>query len=185
MATEPVSSSLAESFVSAKQLAEILGVHVSYIGKLGPVFSPIRSSGRTKTVYKLGESIRCYLSHLREMLTGSPQDKEFQHERILKLRLDRQFKENLLAQQQGDLHPSKLVFELYSDRIRACRETALALPNKISQIMANETDVTKIFKILTAEVEDILSKMAAPRTEEVMRNAAKYISDEDEPDEET
>jgi hypothetical protein len=175
MATEPVSSSLAESFVSAKQLSEILGVHVSYIGKLGPVFSPIRSSGRTKRVYKLGESIQCYLSHLREMLTGSPQEKEFQHERILKLRLDRQFKENLLAQQQGDLHPSKLIFELYADRIRACRDTALALPNKIAQIVSDETSVAANFKLLTQEMEELLLKLAAPRTEEVMANVGKYI----------
>ena len=171
----------AEMLVSAKQLARILGIDQSYVRKLtGTVFTELRRPGTTRLFFYRLSEIAAYVTHLKEVLRGSPVDRELATEKILKLRLDREFKENLLEQQRGNLHPSKLVFELYSDRIRACRETALALPNKISQIVADETDVTKIFKILTSEVEEILSNMAAPRTEEVMRNAAKYIPDEDE-----
>ena len=49
---------------------------------------------------------------------------------------------------------------------------SVGTPSKISQIVADETNVAKVFKILTLEVEDILSKMAALQTEEVMRNVA-------------
>lgn len=90
--------------------------------------------------------------------------------------------ELILEAQRGSMHPSRLVIDLYSDRVRACRETALAIPNKIAQMIADETDVAKVFKILNHEMEEVLTRLSAPTSEEVMGDASRYIIDPDAED---
>jgi hypothetical protein len=170
----------AEMLVNAKQMARIIGRDQSYVRKLtGTVFTEVRRPGTTRLFYRLGD-IAAYVTHLKEVLGGSPVDKELANEKLLKMRAEREYRENELAQQEGALHPSKLIFKLYADRIRACRDTALALPNKIAQIVSDETSVSANFKLLTQEMEELLLKLAAPRTEEVMANVGKYIPHENE-----
>lgn len=100
--------------------------------------------------------------------------------RALQAKVERS--ELILEAQRGSMHPSKLIYDLYSDRVRACRETALAIPNKIAQMIADETDVAKVYKMLNYEMEEVLMRLAAPASEEVMSDVNRYISDPDAED---
>src|SRR5260370_35885473 len=131
-----------EKLLSANELAKHLGIDSSYVRKLsGIVFHPVERSGKTRLFFKSGDSVRSYLKHVKEVLGGSAADKELTNEKLLKVRAEREYRQNMLAEQRGRLHDGELIKQLYGDRVRACRETLLGIPNKLSQLLAAETDI--------------------------------------------
>jgi hypothetical protein len=170
--------------VSTIELARWLdctGATVRNLSAEGILEKAVDEQGKEKLGrYALRPNIIRYVRFLKSKKEGAEQAKSSLEDltrRQLEAKVERA--ELLLEAQRGNLHSSKLIYDLYADRIRACRDTALGLPNKVAQTVADETNVATVFKILTQEVEDMLSKLAAPQSDEVMKQADLYITDPD------
>lgn len=174
-------------WVSTNELASWLDCtarHVLDLAKEGILERAVDEDGKEKLGrWSLKSSIVRYVRFIKSKQSASAESKVTLDElnrRQLLAKVERS--ELILEAQRGTLHPSKLIYDLYSDRIRAARETALSMPNKISQMVADETDVAKVYKILTLEVEEMLNRLSEPKRDEVMKDTSKYIVEEDDTD---
>ena len=69
----------------------------------------MQRSGKTRLFFKSGDSVRSYLNHVKEVLGGSAADKELANEKLLKMRAEREYRQNMLAEQRGRLHDGELI----------------------------------------------------------------------------
>lgn len=156
--------------------------HILDLAKEGILERAVDEDGKEKLGrWSLKSSVVRYVRFMKSKQSASAESKVTLDElnrRQLLAKVERS--ELILEAQRGTLHPSKLIYDLYSDRIRAARETALSLPNKIAQQLADETDVAKVYKVLTGEIEEMLNRLSEPKTEEVMRDTSKYIPVEED-----
>lgn len=174
-------------WVSTTELASWLDCstrHVLDMAREGVIEHAVDEDGSEKLGrWPLKSNIGRYVKFLKSKKSASAETQvtldELQR-RALQAKVERS--ELILEAQRGSMHPSKLVYDMTSDRVRACRETALGVPNKIAQTVADETDVAKVYKILNHEMEELLSRLSAPTREEVMSDVNRYISDPDAED---
>jgi hypothetical protein len=181
----------ASQLVRTNELADYLGISGTEIRKLAnqgilekarhPDGSEVRGS------FALKENVKRYIAYLKARRNQRHEVEASTEElKRRKLMADVEFREMRLAVERAELHPSKLVADLYGPRMIACRDAALSLPTKLAQMLAAESDVSKVFNILTVEVEEVLTKLAAPTVLEVIQESHRYVTetDQDETDEE-
>ena len=170
---------IAEEFKSSRELAHIFGADESRVRQLTKegILEGINQPGKVRTVYPLAASVQAWCDYRVSVVSkNSPGAIELERERMLKLRADRMYRENALAEQRGELHRATLIKALYGDRVRSTREALLGVPNKLADQLACEVEVSAVHKILTREMIEVASKLGQYRIKEVTRRAKEFMS---------
>ncbi len=169
---------LADQFVSAADLAGVIGLDRSLIQKLhGTVFHPIeRKGGKTRVFYRLGISVQAFHDYQVGLeRKNSPLAAEMDNERLLKLRAERETKQMLTRAMTGDLHRAEDVKAIITDRNTRFRSRLLAIPSRLARTLIGQRDMPTIFRLLTEAVEEVLRELADYRAADFTCRNPQYL----------
>lgn len=137
-----------------KELAELLGVSVTTIVN----YERQSVWGRDDT---LREQLQKYIYHLRERAAGRAADGglDLATERAALAAMQKQKVELEVAKMRGELVDARELYGYLFTMARQIRNSFQTLPDRIAVQAAAEIDPRKVFEMLEAEVEQILSDM--------------------------
>lgn len=150
-----------EVTVSTKVLSDLIGVSDRRIRNLeneGIIVKKAR--GR----YSLKDSIKNYIKNLKinKNLKNNdvqPGELDLNQERAKYEVVKRKQAELKLALMNGELYKGKDVEFVMNDMLSNCRSKILNIPSKLTPLLVNVNDIDYIKKIITREINEVLSEL--------------------------
>lgn len=115
-------------------------------------------------LYDLADTTRKYINYLRKRNPESETAVDYNTERALLVRAKRKNEEFDLLVKENQLHRSEDVETVLSNMLINFRSRLLAIPAKLSPILAKKTDKAEIFKLMKEQVDDALNELSDFKT---------------------
>lgn len=140
--------------VDTETLASILGISGRTVTDLAQKGILVKLN---KNSYEKDQSVKNYIEYLIEKFDKNSQGRD---EELKKKMADRKLKEMKLQEEAKELHRTETVIKCIDSLTINFRAAALALPSKLSGLVAGETDVKKIEEIIKKEVYSMLNTLS-------------------------
>lgn len=140
--------------VDTETLASILGISGRTVTDLAQKGILVKLN---KNSYEKDQSVKNYIEYLVEKFDKNSQGRD---EELKKKMADRKLKEMKLQEEAKELHRTETVIKCIDNLVINFRAAALALPSKLSGLVAGETDVKKIEEIIKKEVYSMLNTLS-------------------------
>lgn len=111
-------------------------------------------------LYDLADTTRKYINYLRKRNPESETAVDYNTERALLARAKRKNEEFDLQVKENQLHHSEDVEMVLSNMLINFRSRLMAIPAKLSPILAKKTDKAEIFKLIKEQVDDALNELS-------------------------
>lgn len=111
-------------------------------------------------LYDLADTTRRYINYLRQRNPDSEAAVDYNTERALLMRAKRKNEEFDLAVKENRLHSSEDVEAVLSDMLISFRSRLMAIPAKLSPVLAKKTDKAEIFKLMKEHVDEALNELS-------------------------
>ena len=110
-------------------------------------------------LYDLRTVTRQYVNYLRK--DGSPEEMvDYNTERARLVRAKRENEELELSLRKREVHRSEDIERIMSDMLIRFKSRLMAIPAKLSPILAKKTDQTEIFKLMKSAVDEALDELS-------------------------
>ena len=111
-------------------------------------------------LYDLIDTNHRYINYLRKRNPESETAVDYNTERALLVRAKRKSEEYDLQLKENQLHRSEDVEMIVSNMLINFRSRLMAIPSKLSPILAKKTDKTEIFKIMKTQIDEALNELS-------------------------
>lgn len=110
-------------------------------------------------LYDLGRVIPQYVNYIRKGGTAE-QAADYNVERAKLMKAKRENEELELSLKRKDLHRTEEIEQVLTDTLIRFKTRLLAIPAKVSPILAKKTNQTEIFEIIKSATDEALEEMA-------------------------
>ena len=111
-------------------------------------------------LYDLTKATHDYINFLRKKNPDAEEKVDYNTERAKLVRAKRESQELELQLKKNELHTSEDVEQTMTDMLLRFKSRLMALPAKVSPVVAKKTDQTEIFKIIKKSVDEALEELA-------------------------
>lgn len=111
-------------------------------------------------LYDLKETNHRYINYLRKRNPESDENIDYNTERAKLIRAKRQKEEAELKLMEGRLHEAEVIETVMKDTLVNFKTRLLAIPSKLSPVLAKKTDRAEIFKMIKAQIDESLEELA-------------------------
>lgn len=141
----------------AKAVARFLDVSERRVRQLRDkkIISEVRPG-----LYDLIETNHRYINYLRRRNPESETEVDYNTERALLVRVKRESEEYDLKLKKNQLHRSEDIEAVLSNMLINFRQRLMAIPSKLSPVMAKKTNREEIFKIMKAHIDEALNELS-------------------------
>lgn len=101
-----------------------------------------------------------YINFLRKKNPEAEDKVDYNTERAKLVRAKRESEELELQVRKNELHTTEDIEKALTDMLVNFRTKLMAIPAKLSPIMAKKKDQTEIFKLMKAEIDETLEELA-------------------------
>ena len=140
---------------TAKAVSKVLGITERRVNQL-------RSSGVIKAyrenLFTLSGAVQDYIDYIKNGSTTDGTD--YNAERALLAKVKRENQELELKLKKRELHESADIERIITDMLINFKSRLMAIPSKLSPIIAKKTDNAEIFKILRESIEEALTELS-------------------------
>lgn len=140
--------------IDTETLGSILGISGRTVTDLAQKGILVRLD---KNSYEKDQSVKNYIEYLVEKFDKNSQGRD---EELKKKMADRKLKEMKLQEEAKELHRTETVVKCIDNLVINFRAAALALPSKLSGLVAGETDIKKIEETIKKEVYSMLNTLS-------------------------
>lgn len=110
-------------------------------------------------LYELQPSVTAYINYIRKD-TDNDESINYNTERAKLVKVKRESEEIELSIKRKELHKADEIEKVMVDMLLKFKSRLMAMPSKLSPIMAKKTDKTEIFKIIKNNVYDALNELS-------------------------
>ena len=111
-------------------------------------------------LYNIDEATRQYINFLRKKNPEAEEKVDYNTERAKLVRAKREAQELGLQMRKNEVHTSEDVEQVMSDMLIRFKTRLMAIPAKLSPIMAKKTDQTDIFQTMKTAVDEALEELS-------------------------
>jgi hypothetical protein len=111
-------------------------------------------------LYDLKEVVKQYIGYLTEKNPEAADGIDYTKERAKLVRAKRESEELELQIRKRELHTTEDVKKVTTDTLVNFRTRLMAIPAKISPVVAKKTDQTEIFMLLKANIDEVLEELS-------------------------
>lgn len=140
--------------VNVEELGSLLGIAERTVTELAQKGIIVKLD---KNKYEKDKSVKNYIEYLIDKFDKNSQGRD---EELKKKKADRKLKEMKLQEEAKELHRTETVVKCINNIVINFRAAALALPSKLSGVVAGETDLKKIEEIIKNEVHNMLNTLS-------------------------
>lgn len=111
-------------------------------------------------LYDLKTATHQYINFLRKKNPDAEEKVDYNTERAKLVRAKRESQELELQLRKNEVHTTEDVEQVMTDMLIRFKTRLMAMPAKLSPILAKKTDQTEIFKLMKAGVDEALEELA-------------------------
>jgi hypothetical protein len=111
-------------------------------------------------LYNLQETTHKYINYLRKRNPESEDNIDYNTERAKLIRAKRLNEEFELHLKEGRLHEAEVIETVMKDMLVNFKSRLMAIPAKLSPVLAKKTDRAEIFKIIKAQIDEALLELS-------------------------
>lgn len=111
-------------------------------------------------LYDLQEATKQYINFLRQKNPEAEEKVDYNTERAKLVRAKRENEELELQLRKNELHRTEDIEKIVTDTFVNFRTKLLAVPAKLSPILAKKKDNTEIFKLMKAAIDEVLVELS-------------------------
>lgn len=111
-------------------------------------------------LYDLKATNHKYINYLRKKNPESDENIDYNTERAKLIRAKRQKEEAELKLMEGRLHEAEVIETVMKDMLVNFKVRLMAIPAKLSPVVAKKTDRAEIFKMMKAQIDESLEELA-------------------------
>ena len=111
-------------------------------------------------LYDLKTATHQYINFLRKKNPDAEEKVDYNTERAKLVRAKRESKELELQLRKNEVHTTEDVEQVMTDMLIRFKTRLMAMPAKLSPILAKKTDQTEIFKLMKSGVDEALEELA-------------------------
>lgn len=111
-------------------------------------------------LYDLKTATQQYINFLRKKNPDAEEKVDYNTERAKLVRAKRESQELELQLRKNELHTAEDVEQVMTDMLIRFKTRLMAMPAKLSPILAKKTDQTEIFKLMKTGVDEALEELA-------------------------
>ena len=111
-------------------------------------------------LYNIDEATRQYINFFRKKNPEAEEKVDYNTERAKLVRAKREAQELELQMRKNEVHTSEDVEQVMSDMLIRFKTRLMAIPAKLSPIMAKKTDQTDIFQTMKTAVDEALEELS-------------------------
>ena len=111
-------------------------------------------------LYDIQEATRQYINFLRQKNPEAEDKVDYNTERAKLVRAKRESEELELRVRKNELHTTEDIEKALTDVLVNFRTKLMAIPAKLSPIMAKKKDQTEIFKLMKTAIDETLEELA-------------------------
>lgn len=111
-------------------------------------------------LYDLKTATQQYVNFLRKKNPDAEEKVDYNTERAKLVRAKRESQELELQLRKNELHTAEDVEQVMTDMLIRFKTRLMAMPAKLSPILAKKTDQTEIFKLMKTGVDEALEELA-------------------------
>lgn len=111
-------------------------------------------------LYDLKTVTHQYINFLRKKNPDAEEKVDYNTERAKLVRAKRESQELELQLRKNEVHTTEDVEQVMTDMLIRFKTRLMAMPAKLSPILAKKTDQTEIFKLMKAGVDEALEELA-------------------------
>lgn len=111
-------------------------------------------------LYDLQTATRQYINFLRKKNPDAEEKVDYNTERAKLVRAKRESQELELQLRKNEVHTTEDVEQAMTDMLIRFKTRLMAIPAKLSPILAKKTEQTEIFKLIKSAVDEALEELA-------------------------
>lgn len=111
-------------------------------------------------LYDLQTATRQYINFLRKKNPDAEEKVDYNTERAKLVRAKRESQELELQLRKNEVHTTEDVEQVMTDMLIRFKTRLMAIPAKLSPILAKKTEQTEIFKLIKSAVDEALEELA-------------------------
>lgn len=111
-------------------------------------------------LYDLQTATKQYINFLRQKNPEAEEKVDYNTERAKLVRAKRENQELDLQLRKNELHTTEDIEKIVTDTLVNFRTRLLAIPAKLSPILAKKKDQTEIFKLMKAAIDETLEELS-------------------------
>ena len=111
-------------------------------------------------LYDLQTATKQYINFLRQKNPEAEEKVDYNTERAKLVRAKRENQELELQLRKNELHTTEDIEKIVTDTLVNFRTRLLAIPAKLSPILAKKKDQTEIFKLMKAAIDETLEELS-------------------------
>lgn len=111
-------------------------------------------------LYDLKATNHKYINYLRKKNPESDENIDYNTERAKLIRAKRQKEEAELKLMEGRLHEADVIETVMKDMLVNFKVRLMAIPAKLSPVVAKKTDRAEIFKLMKSQIDESLEELA-------------------------
>lgn len=111
-------------------------------------------------LYDLQKATKQYINFLRKKNPEAEEKVDYNTERAKLVRAKRENQELELQLRKNELHTTEDIEKIVTDTLVNFRTRLLAIPAKLSLILAKKKDQTEIFKLMKAAIDETLEELS-------------------------
>lgn len=111
-------------------------------------------------LYDLKTATHQYINFLRKKNPDAEEKVDYNTERAKLVRAKRESQELELQMRKNEVHTTEDVEQVMTDMLIRFKTRLMAMPAKLSPILAKKTDQTEIFKLMKSGVDEALEELA-------------------------
>lgn len=111
-------------------------------------------------LYDLKATNHKYINYLRKRNPESDENINYNTERAKLIRAKRQNEELDLKLKEGRLHEAEVIETVMKNTLVNFKTRLMAIPAKLSPVLAKKTDRAEIFKLIKAQIDESLEELA-------------------------
>ncbi|WP_373220899.1 hypothetical protein [Mediterraneibacter gnavus] len=111
-------------------------------------------------LYDLKTATHQYINFLRKKNPDAEEKVDYNTERAKLVRAKRESQELELQLRKNEVHTTEDVEQVMTDMLIRFKTRLMAMPAKLSPILAKKTDQTEIFKLMKSGVDEALEELA-------------------------
>lgn len=111
-------------------------------------------------LYDLQTATHQYINFLRKKNPDAEEKVDYNTERAKLVRAKRESQELELQLRKNEVHTTEDVEQVMTDMLIRFKTRLMALPAKLSPILAKKTEQTEIFKLMKSAVDEALEELA-------------------------
>lgn len=167
--------------LTAARIAKLFGLTAGRISQLtgDGVLYPVKVKGKRAVMYPLDDTVRRYVTHLRDKLNNRSDVNEAKAEAELeKKNLEIRRLERKVALEEGQAHDASIVEAVWNDVMGSFRMRLLSFPQTTSEKLVGLSDREEIADVLRREIYELCSLLTSYNADEFYARHPEYDDEE-------